>query len=52
VPCPDEIDEAGINRNYVGQIEREEKSPTVDLLEKVSKALSVEAIQLFRNDRG
>jgi transcriptional regulator with XRE-family HTH domain len=45
-------DRAGINRNYVGQIEREEKSPTVDLLEKMSKALGVEAIQLFKTERG
>jgi transcriptional regulator with XRE-family HTH domain len=45
-------DRAGINRNYVGQIEREEKSPTVDLLEKISKALGVDAIHLFRTERG
>ena len=24
--------QAGINRNYVGQIEREEKSPTLDVV--------------------
>lgn len=39
---------AGINRNYVGQIEREEKSPTVDLLEKLSKPLGVEPAQLLK----
>lgn len=39
---------AGINRNYVGQIEREEKSPTVDLLEKLSKPLGIEAIEFFK----
>lgn len=33
--------QAGINRNYVGQIEREEKSPTVDILEKLAVALEV-----------
>jgi transcriptional regulator with XRE-family HTH domain len=38
---------AGINRNYVGQIEREEKSPTVDALEKLCGALDVEARSLF-----
>ncbi len=34
--------QAGINRNYVGQIEREEKSPTVDMLEKIAIALEIE----------
>jgi transcriptional regulator with XRE-family HTH domain len=33
--------QAGINRNYVGQIEREEKSPTVDVVEKLALALGV-----------
>jgi transcriptional regulator with XRE-family HTH domain len=33
--------QAGVNRNYVGQIEREEKSPTVDILEKLAVALEV-----------
>ena len=39
--------QAGINRNYVGQIEREEKSPTIDMIEKLASALSVEAQDLF-----
>jgi transcriptional regulator with XRE-family HTH domain len=34
--------QAGINRNYVGQIEREEKSPTVDMIEKLSGALATD----------
>lgn len=34
-------DQAGINRNYVGQIEREEKSPTVDIVELLAAALTV-----------
>ena len=42
---------AGINRNYVGQIERKEKSPTVDILEKLAVALEVKAIDLFK-ERG
>ena len=33
--------QAGINRNYVGQIEREEKSPTVDIIEKICISLEV-----------
>ena len=34
--------QAGINRNYVGQIEREEKSPTVDMIEKLAGALATD----------
>jgi transcriptional regulator with XRE-family HTH domain len=44
--------QAGINRNYVGQIEREEKSPTVDLIEKLSTPLGIEPVQLFKNKQG
>ena len=40
-------DSAGINRNYVGQIEREEKSPTVDILDKLAIALEVNAVDFF-----
>jgi transcriptional regulator with XRE-family HTH domain len=39
--------QAGINRNYVGQIEREEKSPTIDMIEKLSSSLEVEPIALI-----
>jgi transcriptional regulator with XRE-family HTH domain len=39
--------QAGINRNYVGQIEREEKSPTVDVVEKLALAIGVEPGDLF-----
>ena len=44
--------QAGINRNYVGQIEREEKSPTVDLIEKLSTPLGIEPAQLFKSKKG
>ncbi|NJM28809.1 MAG: helix-turn-helix transcriptional regulator [Rhizobiales bacterium] len=37
-------DQAQINRNYVGQIEREEKSPTIDMIEKLAIALGVDAV--------
>jgi transcriptional regulator with XRE-family HTH domain len=40
--------QAGINRNYVWQIEREEKSPTVDLIEKLSTPLGIEPDRLFK----
>ena len=39
--------QAGINRNYVGQIERKEKSPTVDMIEKLATALDIEPIEIF-----
>ena len=39
--------QAGINRNYVGQIEREEKSPTVDVIEKLSSSLEVSPASLL-----
>jgi transcriptional regulator with XRE-family HTH domain len=42
---------AGINRNYVGQIEREEKSPTVDVVEKLAFSLSVGADELLSHKR-
>jgi transcriptional regulator with XRE-family HTH domain len=42
---------AGINRNYVGQIEREEKSPTVDMIEKLAGSLATEPESLL-NRRG
>lgn len=43
-------DRAGLNRNYVGMVEREENAPTVDVLEQLARALDVEAIELFRAD--
>lgn len=42
---------AGINRNYVGMIERQEHSPTVDMLERLSKALNIDPAVLFRKDK-
>jgi transcriptional regulator with XRE-family HTH domain len=45
-------DIAGINRNYVGQIEREEKSPTIDVIEKLSTSLGVAASALMLGPRG
>ncbi len=38
---------AGINRNYTGMIEREERSPTVDTLEKIAKALKIDPVALL-----
>jgi transcriptional regulator with XRE-family HTH domain len=35
-------DRAGINRNYVGMLEREQHSATVDMLEKLAEVLEAE----------
>jgi transcriptional regulator with XRE-family HTH domain len=40
-------DRAGLNRNCVGMVEREENAPTVDVLERLATALKVEAIDLL-----
>ena len=37
-------DRAGINRNYVGMLEREDNSATVDMLEKLADAPNVDPI--------
>jgi len=42
-------DRAGLNRNYVGMIEREENAPTVDALEQLAKALDISAAELLSN---
>jgi transcriptional regulator with XRE-family HTH domain len=41
-------DQAGINRNYVGMLEREENAATVDMLEKIADVLDVDPIEFFR----
>lgn len=38
---------ADLNRNYIGMIEREENSPTVDAIERIAAALQVDAVALF-----
>ena len=43
-------DRASLNRNYVVMIEREENAPTVDALEQLSDALSVDPISFFQSD--
>lgn len=42
-------DRAGINRNYVGMLEREEHSATVDMLEKLAGVLEADPAEFFRN---
>ena len=40
-------DLAGVNRNYVGMIEREENAASIDVLEALAKALKVRAAELL-----
>ena len=40
--------QAGLNRNYVGMIEREENAPTVDTLEALAQVLKVEAEEFLK----
>lgn len=39
--------EAGIKRAYLSEIEGGKRNPTLDVVEKIASALSVEAISLF-----
>ena len=40
-------DLAGLNRNYVGMIERQENAASVDTLEALADALQIKAAQLL-----
>ena len=40
-------DLAGLNRNYVGMIERQENAASVDTLEALADALQIKATQLL-----
>jgi transcriptional regulator with XRE-family HTH domain len=40
-------DLAGLNRNYVGMIERQENAASVDTLEALADALQIKAVQLL-----
>lgn len=43
-------DIAGLDRNYIGKLEREENSPTVDTLEAVALALQVDVEWFLRRE--
>lgn len=43
-------DRAGINRNYVGMLEREQHSATVDMLEKLADVLEADPVEFFRRE--
>ncbi|UHD46370.1 helix-turn-helix domain-containing protein [Aureimonas altamirensis] len=39
---------AGLDRNYIGKLEREESSPTLDTVEALSIALQMDAERLIK----
>ncbi len=39
--------DAGVDRSYLGGLERQDENPTVDLLDRVATALSVSISELF-----
>jgi transcriptional regulator with XRE-family HTH domain len=43
-------DRAGINRNYVGMLEREQHSATVDMLEKLAEVLEADPVEFFQRE--
>ena len=45
-------DRAGINRNYVGMLEREEHAATIDMLEKLAEVLEADPVEFFRRQKG
>ena len=43
-------DRADVDRNYIGKLEREENSATIDMLEKLCAVLSVDPVEFFAQD--
>jgi transcriptional regulator with XRE-family HTH domain len=43
--------DAEVDRSYVGRLERAAENPTVDLLDKLAKALRADLSDLFRQER-
>lgn len=41
-----------VHRTYIGSIERGEKSPTLNTIEKFANGLNVDIIELFKYDAG
>jgi transcriptional regulator with XRE-family HTH domain len=39
---------AGVERSYIGLLERKKSSPTIDMLEKLGKVLKVKPDELLR----
>lgn len=38
-----------VHRTYIGALERSEKSPTLNTIEKLAKGLNVPIVELFKN---
>ena len=43
---------AGINRNYVGLLERAANSPTLDTIERLAEELAVDPVRFFEKPGG
>lgn len=43
-------DLAGLDRNYIGKLEREQNAPTVDTLESIALALQIDIERLIRRE--
>jgi transcriptional regulator with XRE-family HTH domain len=43
--------DAGVDRSYVGGLERKEENPTVDVLDRLAKTLDVPLSELFKRPR-
>ena len=43
--------DAGVDRSYVGCLERREENPTVDVLERLAKTLGIGIAELFKEPR-
>jgi transcriptional regulator with XRE-family HTH domain len=44
--------DADVDRSYVGDLEREEENPTVEVLDRLAKTLGVGIAEFFRGQRG
>ena len=44
-------DRADVNRNYVGLIERQENSASVDVLDQLATALEIDPIELLKRPK-
>jgi transcriptional regulator with XRE-family HTH domain len=43
--------DAGVDRSYMGGLERQEENPTVDVLGRLAKTLQVSVFELFKEPR-
>jgi transcriptional regulator with XRE-family HTH domain len=43
--------EAGVDRSYVGGLERQEENPTVEVLDRLAKTLDVAVGEFFKRPR-